>query len=75
MPTVYVGNGWKITMYFGDHNPPHFHVVTADGEAKIRISDLSLMRGRISARVLKDVRKWAAGNRALLETAWKECSE
>jgi len=31
MPTLLDRRSWKITMYFGDHNPPHFHIVTKNG--------------------------------------------
>ena len=33
----------KLTMYAGDHNPPHFHVLANDGsEALIDLASLQL---------------------------------
>lgn len=44
MPTLYRQGNWKITMYFRDHPPPHFHVVTSSREeAQVAIRDLELI--------------------------------
>ena len=45
-------------MYFEDHNPPHFHVRYNNFRAVISINDLSLMEGKLSARVLGLVMEW-----------------
>lgn len=31
----------------GEHNPPHFHAVSAEWEASIRISDFGLIAGKL----------------------------
>jgi hypothetical protein len=72
MPTIHVGHGWKITMYAGDHNPPHFRIITPDGEAQVAIDNLEVMRGRISVRVWQNARIWARRNKAKLEDAWQK---
>jgi hypothetical protein len=71
MPTIHVGSGWKITMYAADHNPPHFHIITADGEAQVQIDNLEIMRGRISARNWRLARNWAATNQTALIETWQ----
>jgi hypothetical protein len=70
MPTIHAGNGWKITMYAADHNPPHFHIITPDGEAQIKLSNLVMMRGRISRKAFQAACAWAEQNKAILEDAW-----
>jgi len=51
MPTLLDRRSWKITMYFGDHNPPHFHIVTKTGqEAQIAIATLTVMAGEVDKR-------------------------
>ena len=75
MPTVADFGAFKITMYFGDHNPPHFHVVSADFAAKVRIDDLTILAGSLPPNVLRRVRDWAEGNRETLEKSWQEFSE
>ena len=47
MPTIAALGNVLIRMFADDHNPPHFHVVTPDHEALIRLSDLSVMAGSI----------------------------
>jgi hypothetical protein len=60
-------------MYFADHNPPHFHVLGADGAAQIRIDTLEIIEvsGKIDVREALD---WAAQNKVFLMTKWEEFS-
>lgn len=60
-------------MYFADHNPPHFHVLGADGTAQIRIDTLEIIEvsGKIDVREALD---WAAQNKVFLMTKWEEFS-
>jgi Domain of unknown function (DUF4160) len=32
MPTLAILDGIKITMYYADHEPAHFHAITAEDE-------------------------------------------
>jgi len=75
MPTVHDFGGFKITMYFDDDNPPHFHIVTPNEEAKVRIDDLTIFRGSVKAAVRRRALAWAEANRALLWETWREYSE
>ncbi|HEY4124259.1 MAG TPA: DUF4160 domain-containing protein [Rhizomicrobium sp.] len=73
MPTLYAAGSWKITMYAGDHNPPHFHIVTRERtEAQVAIATLTVLRGNVRASVLRAALTWAAKNRSLLERTWDE---
>jgi hypothetical protein len=71
MPTLLDRRSWKITMYFGDHNPPHFHIVTKTGqEAQIAIATLTVMAGEVDKRVLDAVIEWVSKNKTLLLVKW-----
>ncbi len=61
-----------ITMYFSDHNPPHFHIVTPDGEAQMAIASLHLMEGDVDRRAIREARDWGEANRDRLWTKWEE---
>ncbi len=37
MPTVVRDGPFSVRIYLNDHPPPHVHVVTASGTAKVRI--------------------------------------
>jgi len=56
-----------IQMYYGDHDPPHFHVRYAEQRALIDIESLTVLRGQLSARALSLVQEWAKLNEALIE--------
>ncbi|HEX4295976.1 MAG TPA: DUF4160 domain-containing protein [Rhizomicrobium sp.] len=74
MPTIFdPKSNWKITMYFGDHNPPHFHIVMSDGsEALIEIATQQALEGKVPAKVLKKAVAWAEENGELLDAKWRE---
>ena len=60
-------------MFFGDHNPPHFHVLGREGAAQVRIDSLEViaMSGKVDLREALD---WAAVNQAVLQAKWQELS-
>jgi hypothetical protein len=73
MPTLYTTANWKITMYYRDHSPPHFHIVTKDRrEAQVRLADLTVMAGEVPRSTLNAALKWAEANRALLLSKWRD---
>lgn len=52
MPEISRFLGIVITMYFNDHNPPHFHVRYESSRAIVGINPLELREGHLPARVL-----------------------
>jgi len=74
LPTIKDFKGYKIFMYFEDHNPPHFHVVGPDFKALVAIDDLRILEGSLpkKARAALD---WAAKNKKELLARWTEYSE
>ena len=72
MPTIAELGSIQIRIYPRDHMPPLFHISTTYGQAMMRISDLSLMKGRLRRRDLALVRDWAKLNRQRIEDGWNE---
>ncbi|MGH8590910.1 MAG: DUF4160 domain-containing protein [Gammaproteobacteria bacterium] len=70
MPEISRFLGIIITMYFNEHNPPHFHARYGEHKAEIAIETLSLIAGRLPPRVLGLVMEWAALHRAELLEDW-----
>ena len=70
MPTIKQYSGFRITIYFEDHNPPHFHVVSPAQAVVIEIATLTVMAGTLTPAKLRVAQIWAAKNRALLTGKW-----
>ena len=71
MPEICRFLGIIITMYFNEHNPPHFHARYGDHRAEIAIDTLSIIAGRLPPRVLGLVMEWAALHREELMEDWE----
>lgn len=69
MGTLYRERGVLVRMY-RDHNPPHFHISTNDGEAQVSLADLRVIRGRIATRDLTIALAWARQNYSFLLSEW-----
>jgi Domain of unknown function (DUF4160) len=63
--------GIVIYMYFNDHNPPHFHALYAEHEAKVRIDDGTTIDGQLPRTALLLVRQWCELHRDELEANWR----
>jgi hypothetical protein len=72
MPAIKDFGGFKITMYFEDHNPPHFHIVSPAQAAVVEIATLTVIAGTIRAAQLREALEWAEANKELLEQKWTE---
>ena len=72
MPTIKNFGAFRITMYFEDHNPPHFHIVSPDDEAIVEIETLTVIAGTIRAAYLNEAIEWARENKEALERKWDE---
>jgi hypothetical protein len=70
MPEISRFLGIVVTMYFNDHNPPHFHVRYGDARATVSVPSLELMSGDLPARVLGLVMEWASMHREALLENW-----
>jgi len=71
MPEICRFYGIIISLFYGDHNPPHFHVRHGEFKAAIRISDFQLLEGALPPRALGLVIEWAARHQAELSSGWE----
>ncbi len=63
-------------MYFDDHPPPHFHVITRKNERiSVVIETLTVLAGEADPRDTREALDWALLNRDSLRAAWQQYSE
>lgn len=53
MPEISLFYGIRVTMYYDDHNPPHFHVEYNGNKAIIEIDKARCIKGVLPSRQLK----------------------
>lgn len=75
MPRISIFYGIAITMYFYDHEPPHFHAQYAEHHAVIVIDTGAVLVGELPSRALKLVNEWAMLHRAELEANWSRAKD
>lgn len=71
MPEISRFLGIVIKMFFGDHNPPHFHAIYGDYDASFSIETLEVIKGELPARVKGLVVEWATLHQKELMDNWK----
>lgn len=71
MPTISMFRGIKITMYWSDHMPPHFHASYGSAEILVSIKDLEVLEGTFPSKQLKMVLGWAAIRQDQLMDNWE----
>ncbi len=71
MPEISRFLGIIISMYFDEHNPPHFHVQYNEYRATIEIKSLNISSGDLPARVRGLVEEWAELHRDELLSMWE----
>ncbi len=71
MPEISRFLGIIISMYFDDHNPPHFHVQYNEYRASMDITNLNITVGSLPARVRGLVEEWAELHRDELLMMWE----
>lgn len=63
-------------MYFGDHPPPHFHVITRNDERiAVVIETMAVLAGEADPRDTGAALRWASRNKAELRARWQMYSE
>jgi hypothetical protein len=69
MPRISEFYGITILMFFGDHNPPHFHARYAGRSARVAL-DGTVLDGRLPRRATRLVDEWAGLHRDELADCW-----
>jgi hypothetical protein len=71
MPTVAYFYGIAISMYWDDHNPPHFHAKYGEFRAMVAIADGGVISGNLPSTARKIVSEWALARQAELAENWR----
>lgn len=71
MPEISLFYGIRITMYYSDHNPPHFHAEYAGMEVVIDIQKVAVIKGSLPSRQLKFVLAWCEIHKDELMQNWE----
>jgi hypothetical protein len=72
MPEISGFFGIIITMYWDDHNPPHFHAKHGEYNAKFAIDSGELIDGEMSKRDLRLIQAWSELHKDELMYNWKQ---
>lgn len=70
MPEISRFLGIIITMYYDEHNPPHFHTRYGNDQAAFEIATLRILEGKLPPRVLGLIVEWASQHQEELMTNW-----
>ena len=61
MPEISLFYGIRVTMYYEDHNPPHFHAEYNGNKAIVDIIEARVIKGALPSRQLKLPTETAGG--------------
>ena len=70
MPEISRFLGIVITMYFSEHNPPHFHAKYGTFKISVEIES-GIVNGKFPKRALRAVLDWHALHKEELLEDWK----
>ena len=70
MPEVSRFFGIVVTMYYDEHNPPHFHARYGKDKAAVAIERIQVLEGRLPPRALGLVVEWASEHQEELLANW-----
>jgi hypothetical protein len=71
MPQISRFFGIIISMYYDEHNPPHFHAIYGEFMAEIGINELNVLIGKLPSRALGLVIEWASQHQSELLENWQ----
>lgn len=71
MPEISVFYGIRVTMYYDDHNPPHFHAEYNENKVLVDIVEGRVLKGAFPSKQLKYVLAWADIHQDELLENWK----
>ena len=71
MPEISLFYGIRVTMYYSDHNPPHFHAEYGNYKALIDIQEGIVISGALPGRQLKLILAWCELHRDELMQNWE----
>lgn len=75
MPIISLFRGIRITMYYSDHNPPHFHAEYGGKTVLVDVLSGCVLKGALPARQLKLILAWNELHREELMQNWELARE
>ena len=72
MPKISRFYGIRITIYFDDHLPSHFHAEYGGYEAVFAIKDGKMIDGKLPNTATKLVKKWYGLQKENIYKAWEQ---
>ncbi len=71
MPEISVFFGIRVSMYYNDHMPPHFHAEYNDYKAIVDIINSRVIKGALPSKQLKLILAWAVIHQDELMENWQ----
>lgn len=71
MPEISLFYGIRVTMYYDEHNPPHFHAEYNGNKAQIEITKGRVNKGFLPSRQLRLVLAWCVIHQDELMQNWE----
>jgi hypothetical protein len=75
MPEISRFFGIIISMFFDEHNPPHFHARYGGDYVVVEIQSMRVIEGKVSPRVLGLVIEWGTLHQKELMSNWENARE
>ncbi|MBK2044853.1 DUF4160 domain-containing protein [Allofrancisella guangzhouensis] len=75
MPTISRFFGIIISMYWDEHNPPHFHVRFGEYKCSVSIMNISVIVGELPKKQERLVLAWAEIHQKELLQNWELCQK
>ncbi len=72
MPEISRFYGIRITIYFDDHLPSHFHAEYGEYEAVFSIKDGEIINGKLPNTAKKLVKKWYELQKVNILKTWEQ---
>ena len=71
MPQISLFYGIRVTMYYDDHNPPHFHAQYNNEKVLVSIIDARVIKGAFPSKQLKLILAWCVLHQDELMQNWE----
>jgi len=71
LPQISLFFGIKITMYYDEHNPPHFHAEYNGDKVMVEIIEARVIKGAFPSKQLKLILAWCVLHQDELMQNWE----
>ena len=75
MPEIFREQGFRVVIYFDDHEPAHVHIYKGDSEIRIQIKgqcEILSVKGSISSKEQKKAMKLVTVHQSELFQIWEK---